>query len=400
MFEAINASATGMFAFSRGLSTISGNVANLNTPGYKRSTASFQELLANTDPLLGKQGNGVAAGQSTTVFTQGELRNSGNPLDAGVDGQGYFIVQDPQGRLYTRDGEFDFNSAGVLVARQSGLPVLGFGSGAALTTLSVADARSIAGVASTTVKFDGSLSTADSDKSHTISDIGLYDRLGVRHAASIVFADQSDPTVPSVNHIWNFTLTDDNNRQLASGQVVFGPDGSPQSGSDKFSFSWSPLGSVAQQITLDFGEPGQYGGLTSFSVGSVSTAKLSSVDGSASGALSATRFLQDGTLQAQYSNGQTRNLGQLALAFFTRPQDLQEGEFNLLRWSGQAPEVGRPGSAQFGLIAGGQIEASNVDLTQQFSDLIITQRGFQGCSQVLSVTNEMLQQLFETGARR
>jgi flagellar hook protein FlgE len=310
-------------------------------------------------------------------------------------------VQGKQGQLYTRDGEFEFNAAGMLVARQSGLPVLAYSGSGAPTTLSIADARSIAGVASSTVKFDGSLSTADSDKSHTISDIGLYDRLGVRHAASIVFSDQTDPTPPSIDHTWNFTLTDDNNKQLASGQLVFGPDGSPQSGSDKFTFSWSPVGSVAQQITLDFGEPGQYGGLTSFSVGTTSTAKLTSVDGSASGSLSATRFLRDGSLQAQYSNGQTRNLGQLVLAFFQQPQDLQQGEYNLLSWSGsQPPQLGRPGNAQFGVIAGGQVEASNVDLTQQFSELIIIQRGFQGSSQVLSAANDMLQQLFESGAHR
>jgi flagellar hook protein FlgE len=401
MFESINAGATAMYAFARALNNISSNVANLNTSGYKRSSMGFQDLLVNQDALLGYQGNGVGTGKSTTVFTQGELRSSGNPLDAGVEGAGYFVVQGREGKLYTRDGGFDFNGAGTLVSRQSNLPVLAYTGGGSPTTLSIANARSIAGVATTTVKFDGSLSTSDSDKSHTISDIGFYDQLGVRHAASIVFSDQTDPTVSSINHTWNFTLTDDTNRQLATGQLVFGPDGSPQAGSDKVSFNWSPQGSVAQPVTLDFGDSGSFGGMTSFSVGTVSTAKLTSVDGSASGSLSSTSFLQDGSLQAQYSNGQTRNLGQLALAFFSQPQDLQQGEFNLLSYSGElAPQLGRPGSGQFGVIGGGQIEASNVDLTQQFSELIIIQRGFQGGSQILTAANEMLQQMMEAGGRR
>lgn len=401
MFESINAGATAMFAFARALNNISSNVANLNTAGYKRSAMGFQDLLVNQDALLGYQGNGVGTGKSTTVLTQGELRSSGNPLDAGVDGAGYFVVQGREGQLFTRDGAFDFNGAGMLVSRQSGLPVLAYTGGGSPTTLSIANARGIAGVATTTIKFDGSLSTSDGDKSHTIGDIGLYDQLGVRHAASIVFADQTDPTVSAINHSWNFTLTDDTNRQLATGQLVFGPDGSPQAGSDKFSFNWSPQGSVTQQVTLDFGDSGSFGGMTSFSVGTVSTAKLTSVDGSASGSLSSTSFLQDGSLQAQYSNGQTRNLGQLTLAFFAQPQDLQQGEFNLLSYSGEAaPQLGRPGSGQFGIIGGGQIEASNVDLTQQFSELIIIQRGFQGGSQILTAANEMLQQMMEAGGRR
>ena len=402
MFDAINAGHAGMAAFSQGLSNISNNVSNLNTTGFKRSALGFHELLTRQDAYLGTVGNGVAAGSPHKVMTQGEMRSTGNALDAAIDGSGYFILQDAQDQRYTRDGSFEFDSRGLLVGAQSGLPVLAYGNGGGIGPVSLAPLRSVAGVATTLLRFEGSLSTSDSDRSHTIAGIVLFDALGAQHAATITFVDSTDPLVTTSEHTWDFTLADDSNRPLASGTLAFGADGSPNPGSDKISFAWNSPGNPAHTVTLDFGAPGQFGGLTSFSMGTQSTAALAASDGSASGALISTVFGADGSITAQYSNGQTRRLGHLALAFFAHPQDLAAREFNLFS-AGAAgePLVGRPGSGVFGRLAGGRIEASNVDLTSEFSELITVQRGFQGASQVVSTANEMTEHLLQSlGGRR
>lgn len=401
MFESINTGMTAMSAFSRGLANISSNVANMNTVGFKRSVLQFRDLLYGEDGMGGVPGRGVATGQPQQVLSQGELRSTGNALDAALDGNGYFILREGSQTRYTRDGQFEFDAAGTLVARGANAPVMVMGQGGAPAALNIAGWRSIPGSGTSVVKFTGSLSTADSDKLHSINNITLFDALGGQHTVSITFADKTDPAADEGGHHWDFTLTDSQQRQLASGRLAFGADGAPAAGSDKFSFSWTPAGTPARSVTLDFGEAGRFSGLTSFSVGADSTASLQSADGVSSGSLTATRFDADGTVLAQYSNGQSRSMGRLALAWFANPEHLVMAGDNLWMSVGDAePAIGTAQNGVFGSVSGGQVEGSNVDLTEQFSELILTQRGYQASSQVISTANDMLQQLFDMRGRR
>ncbi|WP_161993313.1 flagellar hook protein FlgE [Lacisediminimonas profundi] len=404
MFESINTGMTAMAAFSRGLANISSNVANMNTVGFKRSVLQFRDLLYGEDGMGGMPGRGVATGQPRQVLSQGELRSTGNALDAALDGNGYFILrhgsQASQAR-YTRDGQFEFDAAGMLVARGANVPVMVMGQGGAPAALNIAGWRSIPGSATSVMKFTGSLSTADSDKLHSIDNITLFDALGGPHTVSIRFADKTDPAAGGGGHDWDFTLTDSQQRQLASGTLVFGADGAPAAGSDKFSFSWTPPGTLARNVTLDFGEAGRFSGLTSFSVGADSTASLQSADGVSSGSITGTRFEADGTVLAQYSNGQSRSMGRLALAWFANQEHMVTAGDNLwMSVGGAEPVIGTAQGGVFGSVSGAQVEGSNVDLTEQFSELILTQRGYQASSQVISTANDMLQQLFDMRGRR
>ncbi len=402
MFESIYTGLTGLASFSRGLSNISNNVANLNTVGYKRSVLQFQDLMSARDSVSGQRGNGVTAGQPHLVYKQGELRQSGNDLDAAVNGEGYFVLRDSEGKtFYTRDGQFEFNQDSKLVSRDAKAEVMLLGSDGALSAFDLAPYRSMAGTATASIKFDGTLSTGDADRSHSITDLKVYDQGGVLHTLSMIFTDQSDPQVSTAEHVWSYSLRDDRQNVLTSGTVTFDIDGTPAPDTVPATFSWTPSAGASQDITLDFGGSGKFNGLTSFSLGSDSTAKLLSSDGAASGSLVGSSFEADGAIKLAYSNGETRTAGGLALAWFAYPQDLEAQGGNL--WStpdGAKPVLGTAQSAMFGVLVGGQIEASNVDLTAQFSELIVTQRGYQASSQVISTANEMMQQLFDMRSRR
>ena len=402
MFESIYTGLTGLATFSRGLSNISNNVANLNTVGYKRSVLQFQDLMAARDSVTGERGNGVTSGQPHIVYKQGELRQSGNSLDAAIDGEGYFVLRDHDGKtFYTRDGQFEFDKDSKLVSRDARAEVMLMGSDGTLSPFELTPYRSMAGKPTTSLSFDGTLSTGDADRSHSITDLKVYDRGGVLHTMSMVFTDQTDPQVNTAEHVWAYSLRDDKQAVLSSGTLTFDIDGTPAADTLPATFNWTPSAGASQDITLDFGSAGKFNGLTSFSLGSDSTARLLTSDGAASGSLTGTSFDTDGAIKLQYSNGETKTAGSLGLAWFVHPQDLEAQGSNL--WAAQddaKPVFGAAGSAMFGKLAGGQIEASNVDLTAQFSELIVTQRGYQASSQVISTANEMMQQLFDMRSRR
>jgi flagellar hook protein FlgE len=401
MLDPIYIADTGLQAFSKGLNNISANVANLNSAGFKRSSLQFQDLLYSQGVLTGRTGNGVQAGKPSVIQTQGEMRQSGNATDAAIDGEGYFILQKDGKTRYTRDGEFEFDKDSYLVARQSRMRVMVLNAEGSMGPLNISALRSLSGVPTSSIKLDGTLSTGDSDRSHTISDLSVVSSAGIASTMGIVFTDQTDPSVTGVAHTWGFKVNDSKNNSIASGTLIFGPDGSPQAGSDKFSFDWTPAqGAASQKITLDFGEPGSFAGLTSFSAGTTSTAKLNSIDGKTSGNFTGSRYEADGSVVLNYSNGETRNVGRLALAWFDDQSRLEAQGAGL--WLAPNDKPTLTGTAQggvFGKIGGGQIEASNVDLTQQFSELIIVQRGYQASSQVINTSNDMIQQLFDTRKR-
>ena len=402
MFDSIYTGLTGLATFSRGLSNISSNVANLNTVGFKRSVLQFQDLMPARDSVGGQRGNGVAAGQPHVIYKQGELRQTGNDLDAAVNGAGYFVLRDGNGKtFYTRDGQFEFGQNGKLVSRDAKNEVMLLGSDGALTAFDQGPYRTVPGVATANISFDGALSTGDADRSHTISGLKVYDRSGALHTLSIVFTDQSDPQLGTADHTWRYSLKDEKQNELTSGTLGFGIDGTPSPDNAPATFTWSLSNGTSQEITLNFGSAGKFDGLTSFSVGSDSTAKVLASDGSANGSLVGTAFDADGAIIAKYSNGETRTAGKLALAWFEYPQDLEAAGGNLWTIADDGkPVLGTAQSAMFGKLAGGQIEASNVDLTEQFSELIVTQRGYQASSQVISTANEMMQQLFDIRSRR
>lgn len=403
MLDSIYVGLTGLSTFSKGLNNISNNVANLNTTGYKRNEALFQNLLYNDQgPSEGGDGNserflgnGVELGTTTTIFAQGTVNQTGNDQDAAINGNGLFILRQDDKTFYTRDGEFQFDANGYLVSKANGARVAVLGNGNQLEDMNISSFNVNPPKITSQIKLSGNLSSTGTAPS--VSDIAVIDSSGNSTNLTINFTDNTSVTPRS----WLFQINDPAGNAVANGEVQFQGDGSPLSGFENFNFTYTPNGASAQQLTLNFGTPGQFSGVTYFSSGSASTVKLLSTDGFPVGSINKITYDDSGKIVINYSNGQTSTTKQLALAWFNFLPGLENQGGNLfVNDTDQKPIVGSAKSSVFGSITGGSIESSNVDLTTEFSELIVMQRGYQASSQVISAGNDMIQQLLDMKAHR
>lgn len=386
MLDSIHVGVTGLMGYQQGLRVIANNTANLNTPGYKSSTLQFADLFYARSPGGGgdlQLGRGLDTSGTHLNFRQGDLKQTGNDLDLAVDGEGSFVLRDEQGQSrYTRAGMFDLNADGVLVNRTDGNKVMGRDAAGRLQEVSLGGLRASAGKPTSTGHFTGNLSSTLTE--HTVTPVKIFDALGGEHLLSLRFTNTGAETPGS----WKVELMD-GQTVVGSTQMVF-VDGRPSSTSTRLTFTYTPAGQPAQQLALSFGADA-----TSFASGSLSTLAMTSQDGYAPGSLSKVAFDATGTLIASYTNGQTAKGARLALARFSTSDAAKNLGGNLYAESGGiAWEVGGAGETGFGSVKAGVLEGSNVDLSREFSDLVVMQRGYQASSQVISTANDMLQELF------
>lgn len=394
MFESIYVGLSGLMGFSKGLNVISNNVANLNTPGFKSSTLQFLDLFYQYQTTGSGQnnaqiGSGLDTGATSLNLKQGELRETGNDLDLAISGAGFFVLRKDGQNFYSRAGQFEFDADGYLVQKANKARVGATNGGSSLHDISINGLRVNPPKTTSKVTFSGVLSTGDTQ--HIITSTTVYDALGGAHALKLTFNNNNATTAGT----WNITV-EDAAGVVATGQIAFSTIGAPVAGSNSFTFSYTPSGASSFSTTLDFSQD-----VTSTNIGANSSLLVNAQNGYATGALTKTSFDADGFLTLTYSNAQITKHDQLALAWFDDLQSLElEGGNLFVNASNQKVIYGAPQKSLFGKIQAGRIEISNVDLTQQFSDLIITQRGYQASSQVVSAANEMMQQLFDIKARR
>ncbi|HVZ46116.1 MAG TPA: flagellar hook-basal body complex protein [Ramlibacter sp.] len=387
MIDSILVGMTGLQGFSKGLRVIANNTANIDTPGFKASTLQFADLFYSTSsPGTGsglmQVGYGLDTGGTSLDFKQGELRQTGNTLDLALDGQGLFTLKDADGNIhYTRAGQFMFNADGVLVNRADGSKVMGMDANGVMGEISIKGEGTLEGKATTTVTFSGNLPSTSA--SQTVQGVTVIDSVGGTHDLSVkLTASTTDP-----GH-WTVELLD-GSASFAAGEIAF-VDGMPDPAQSKVSVTYKPAGLADVPLTLDFSAD-----VTSFDSQDLSTLAFRSQDGYAPGALTGVSFDDTGTLVMSYANGQTEKGSQLALGRFDSLDAVKSvggnafDNTNSLAW-----HVGVAGGNGFGKVRSGMVELSNVDLSQEFSDLVIMQRGYQASSQVISTANEMLQELF------
>ncbi len=399
MFSAIYTSTSGLQSFSKGLDVISGNVANVNTPGYKGTQLQFQDVLydytaryQHEGDLYGTvMGQGVEAELTTVRFNQGDFRETKNDTDVAVDGKGLFVIERDGEYVYTRDGEFEFDNDGVLVTRSGKYRVMALDASGALQPITNEGLKTQPAKSTSEISFVGNLSLGASQ--HVISDVKVIDSLGATQTLSIRFRNTGTTTPRS----WQVEVRDAQNALIASGgEIRFEGNGAPSTDYNRFTFTYTPTNAAAQEITLDFGEPGSFANATSFSGGTSSDLAVDKQDGYAQGILMKMTFDDRGQLVARYTNEQTVNGSRLALATFNNMQALRQIDGAMFHaQSGESPLLGMAGEGNFGRLAVGRIELSNVELSQQFTDMIVVQRGYQASSQVLTAANEMIQQLLE-----
>jgi flagellar hook protein FlgE len=379
---------SGMDAYTQGLQTISNNVANLNTAGYKELTTSFSDMFNQGSGELdftgsGDQpdGNGVKFAQSQIDFSQGTLQQTNGNLDLAIQGSGFLVLLNGAQTVYTRTGSFAVDSKGFIseqgtqyqlgVMNASGQPV----------ALNVNNLQTNPAVATTTVTFEDNLSS--SATSDAVSGINVFDSTGAEHTWEVSLAPDS-----STPGTWDVTVTDETGATVGTGKITFnGSTIDPTTA--KITVNTTPTGASPLTVVLDFSNA------TSFSSGTTSTLQVAKSDGNASGSLTGVTLNSSGQIQLNYSNNQTKTEGAVAIANFLDPEQLHQESNGTFQNPADAPvELLASGQGGAGTLVSQQLEASNVDLTQQFGDLILIQRGYQASSQVVSTANDMIQYLF------
>ena len=389
MSDGIYTAETGLTAFEAGLQSISNDTSNMNTPGYKGSGVLFADLVGgNGEGGTGEGGDGVTTVGTAINFSAGQLQSTGNPLDLAISGNGFFTLRDANGNIhYTQDGQFEFNSAGILISSATKEDVMALDSKTGtLVPISANDAQTNPASATTKVTFSGNvLSTATT--AQTVGNITVIDGEGGSHTLAMTLT----PVTGSTGS-WTVSLTDPTTGDTitpVSGSTLTFAGGVPSAATDTMAMTYKLADGTSSQFTLDFSS-----NVTSNNAGTSSTLAFSSQDGFPVGTLTGESFDSTGTLVFSYSNNQTKNGPQLALANFSSPNEVEAISSNEFVAKGQGWQVGVAGSGTFGTIQSGQIEGSNVDLSQEFSNLVIMQRGYQACSQVISTASDMLSSLF------
>jgi flagellar hook protein FlgE len=388
MLGAIYTGLSGMEAFTKGLQTISNNVANLNTLGYKAATVSFADVFNSGGSGLtfsgddGSQGNGVSFGQSQIDFSQGTLNQSSGDLDLAIQGSGFLVLLDGSNTYYTRTGQFAVDSKGFISEQGTTHHLAVLDANNQPVAVNVDAKRTNPPAATTTVTFADNLSSTGT--SDTVSNITVFDSNGGQHTWQVQLT--ADTTTAGQ---WDATVTDETGATVGTGNIKFN-GGAIDSTASKITISTPAHGADDLSVVLDFSS-----GVTSFSSGSTSTLRAASVDGNAVGALTSVTVDQNGQIQLTYSNSKTQLMGAVAVADFRDPQQLERVGNSLFQNKGSGQyRLLSSGSQGVGTLVSKQLEASNVDLSQEFGELILIQRGFQASSQVVSIANDMIQQLF------
>ncbi|MBL8783497.1 MAG: flagellar hook protein FlgE [Deltaproteobacteria bacterium] len=414
IFSSLYIGMSGMRTHESAIGVIGNNIANLNTIGYKSSRAVFADMLSHT--VLGtagqsQTGQGAALAAVQRMVGQGALLGTNVTTDLAINGEGYFMATDPAGgRYYTRNGQLQLDNDGYLTTIDN-LKLQGYAASpdgtfaTALSDLRVGETtsppRATTGVAvvanldreADLQTFDVTQAAATSSHSTTVT---VYDSLGAGHQLEVYFSQNA-----SGQWEWNAVGTqndldgsgDTTPVVLASGNLEFDADG-------KLVTETQTLQNIAfanatpQDVLFDFGEELSTGGDGSGSTSFASPSAVSYIDqdGFATGTLSFVEIGTDGTISGTFTNGQERPLAKLALAKFGAPQALNAIGGNLFtetQASGQ-PAIGEAGTGGRGDILSGSLEQSNVDLTNEFTSLILAQRGFQASSRTITTADEML----------
>lgn len=394
------------------MDVIGNNIANVNTVGFKAGRATFSEVYAQTmsgatlptSTTGGRNalqvGLGMAVNSLDTMFTQGNIEQTANPYDLAISGQGMFIVNQGGQTLYTRAGAFSTDANGNIVtatgAKLQGKMADATGAipgGTRLEDLLInQDLKSLA-QASTYVEYAGNLNSSAAVGDTAESSASVYDSLGNRITLKLTFTKTAD-------NAWNWSATIPDPSpattwsNVGGGTLSYDSLGRLQSATGT-TISFTPAGG-ASPLTLDlrFGtetSPGVFNGISQSS-GSSSISRRN-YDGHASGTLTGVEFDTTGKILGTFSNGIVQTLGQVMLAEFNNFAGLERMGDSLYQLSANSgiPAILEPGEVSE--ISPGSLEQSNVDLADEFTKMIMAQRGFQASARVITTSDDMLQEL-------
>jgi len=402
-FSGIYSSLTGLLGFSTALDVVSENISNLNTPGFKSSESLFRDLgpyqtgYGNSGGSFEDAiGQGVMVAGQVRNFAEGQIQSTGNPTDLAINGSGFFILQDGVQQIFSRAGQFSFDSTGHLVDSASGAKVQAITADGKLTDFVVDPHQVYSATPTKTVKFSGTLATGQTSTTpFNLNNISVVDASGTTQILSASFTQDTSNSSPGTI-VWKVTVTNSKNQTVATGSIKYNGAQNPLPGFDTLDVVLPTADNRSGLVTFDFADS------ISNSTSS-SSLQVESSDGIASGTLTSITFDATGTAQLAFSNGKTKTGEQVALATFANPDLLTENGksgFIIPKGSSVTPTLGRAGDGGFGSLQPQNVELANVDLGQEFANIIVLQRGYQGSSQVLNVSSQLLDTLYNALAQR
>lgn len=391
------------------MDVIGNNIANINTIGFKAGRVEFAEVFSQTlrgasAPVPGGRGGinpmqvglGVMVRSIDNILTQGNLETTGKITDLAIDGDGFFVLSDGVGLYYSRDGAFSVGADGTLASAATGMRVQGWmadANGAIDWTQPTGDIMILTGQtmiaqATTQVTLRGNLDARATEYDPGPPPTGdtfacpikVYDSLGAEYEVTMTF-------VKTGENAWAWTAEYPPGTTVGSGTIDFDSNGRFAGSTGGIRLDLTNGATTPQDIAVDFSTLTQYG-----VDGSV---KLSFQNGFPPGTLDTFSINDAGLITGKYSNGQNRILGQIALAAFANPEGILKVGSNLYTDSPNSgvAQIGPPSNGGRGRIVAYTLEMSNVDLAREFTDMIITQRGFQANTRIITTADDMLQDL-------
>jgi flagellar hook protein FlgE len=394
---------SGLNAAAQSLDVIGNNVSNASTVGFKGSDVLFADMYAKAAMPNGWTGNvgiGTTVGAVQARMAQGNITSTNNPLDVAINGQGFYRMDTNGAVTYSRNGQFHLDSNGYVV-NAGNAKLTGYGVNAAGTIIGGAmgplkiDSADLTPTATTKAAIGlnldsreavvtGTLNVNDPKTYNKSTSMTVYDSLGNAHTLATYYT-KTAPNAWSVSTALDGTL-----QTPAAGTLTFKADGSLDTTASTMPLNVAVTlanGAAPLAVALDFGTATQYG--SAFGVNDLTQ------DGYSSGKISGVSIAADGTVQGNYSNGQSRKLGQIVLAQFANAQGLQplgNNQYGETAVSGQ-PLVGTPGSGSMGAVQSGAVEESNVDLTKELVDMITAQRVYQANAQTIKTQDQVMSTL-------
>ncbi|ABZ84786.1 flagellar hook protein [Heliomicrobium modesticaldum Ice1] len=419
------------------MDTIGNNIANVNTIGFKKSRVTFADALNQTirgasSPQGGRGGTnpmqvglGMNIATMETVFTPASVQGTGKNSDLAIEGDGFFLLDDGGARYYTRAGNFDLDTEYNFIRTDNGMKVMGYIADATgeidangdPVPINIKDKLQMTASATNRVEFNKNLYSLQASAKPIQKSIEIYDSRGGKHNLVLTFKNVSNATTPNTWQVSaRITTEDPQSKKITTangyiiGTMLFSTNGLFKSFqvSDSVDFKFPGLGvddigaMPNGTYTAKFEIPDvkkdtklylDLHAITQFN--SETTIDKLSQNGYADGDLKSYAIDAAGVLTGTYSNGQNRKMAQVAVTTFSNPAGLFKAGSNLYTRTNNSgePKTGQPAVGGRGAITPGALEMSNVDLSQEFTDMITTQRGFQANSRIISVSDSMLEEL-------
>jgi flagellar hook protein FlgE len=405
---------SGISAAQTDLDVTANNIANSQTTGYKESRTEFAELFSTS--LQGvsslQPGNGVRVSRIAQQFSQGNIQTSSNSLDMAINGSGFFVVSDGGALQYTRAGAFSTDASGTVVnAAGHHLQVYPALNNGGFNTSSMGDlqvqtkqsAPSATTSAQTVFNLPANAAQptvatfdpTDASSYNNATSVTIYDSLGAAHTSTLYFVKTATANQWQTHLYVDGTAVGTGTPAVFSQNLTYSAAGAltaPASGQVNFGTYTPTTGANPLNVNFDFSKTSQFG--NSFGVTSVSQ------DGFTTGQLTGITVDKSGVVQANFTNGKSTSLGQVALVNFGNPQGLQkvDGTSWAESFASGQPVLGSSGASGFGQLQSGAVETSNVDVTKQLVNMIVAQRNYQANAQMIS-TEKAITETIITMAR-